>query len=61
MSWNICISAVNALFLLHVKFTVVPMSLNRIQHGDQVSQKAGAEKAKMKGVPQNLFFSYLSL
>ena len=38
MSWNICISAVNALFLLHVKLTVVPMSLNRIPHGDQVEQ-----------------------
>ena len=38
MSWNICISAVNALFLLHVKLTVVPMSLNWIPRGDQVEQ-----------------------
>ena len=38
MSWNICISAVNALFLLHVKLTVVPMSLNWILRGDQVEQ-----------------------
>ena len=36
-------------------------NLSSFRDSSGSSQKAGAEKAKMKGVAQNLFFSYLSL
>ena len=36
-------------------------NLSSFRDSSGSSQKAGAEKAKMKGVPQNLFFSDLPL